>query len=113
MRGLLTFNIADNQKTYNEYPVVLYYDGKDNIVTMIQKEEKVIDYIIDNALSLSNVSTLFLSYVTYMSDDFANTEEKVERHKISANELIDFMSDRIITKFIRETYCSKLWIRGI
>lgn len=103
MRGLLTFNIVDNKKTYNQFPVVMYYDGKEDIVSAIKREQKLLDYIIDDVISLSNISSLSIAYVTYVSDDKLSTEEDVKKAEISCNLLLDYENnERVLDKLTKE-----------
>lgn len=103
MRGLLTFNIVDDNKTYNSFPVVMYYDGSEDIVSTLKKETQLLDYIIDDVISLSNITSLKIAFVTYVSDDKMSTKEDVKKDTVSCDSILDYENnERVLDKLQKE-----------
>lgn len=88
MRGLISVNFIDNGNIRNEYPIVIYYNGKeDGIVSSIVDEPELSQYIYKNFITPHSYAKTNIYAVTYFSDDNVETEETVTKRMWRIEEL--------------------------
>ena len=108
MRGLIAINVIDKDVIYNkEHPILMYYDGKKDILEAMTGVEELKTLLLESVVSLDNYETCELRYMTYFTEsDNADSEEKTDigvfyiKDVLSVDDVTDmFMKEALVRSF--------------
>ena len=93
MRGIISFNVI-GEELHTRNPGLLYYHGKgdeESVKSVFSEDNALTSWLINNAISLSNYSSLSIYYTTYFTeDDAADTEEVSKQGHVLVSDIISF-----------------------